>query len=146
MSSSAQCSVSGNIVTISNPFGLTGYYTSGGAALSFIFNTGGTNPTSVKDAGQFIITTSQIVGTDSYPISTSTFDSGTYTPTPSALSAVVSLVSSYTAYASPTTYSLAITPTHSLPVSSYLTITFPPQITLAGIKVPSCTYTINGAS
>ena len=55
-------------------------------------------------------------------------------------------MSSYTAYASPTTYSLAITPTHSLPVSSYLIITFPSQITLAGITVPSCTYTINGGS
>ena len=50
--SPGSCTVSGNVLTITNPFG-TGSYTKNGAALSFIFSVGGTNPAAVKDAGQF---------------------------------------------------------------------------------------------
>ncbi len=44
--SPGSCVVSGNVLTITNAFG-TGSYTKNGAALSFIFSTGGTNPSAV---------------------------------------------------------------------------------------------------
>lgn len=51
--SPGSCSVSNNVLTITNPFGSSGSYTKGGPALSFIFSTGGTNPTAAVDAGSF---------------------------------------------------------------------------------------------
>ena len=62
MSTSATCTVASNIVTITDPFGSSGTYSAGGAALSFIFSTGGTNPSRACDAGNFGVTTSAIVG------------------------------------------------------------------------------------
>ena len=77
MSILAQCSVSGNIVTLTNPFGLTGSYTAGGAALSFIFNTGGTNPNTACNAGVFTVQTFAVVGGVNYQIDSHIFDATT---------------------------------------------------------------------
>ena len=79
-------------------------------------------------------------------IDQSVYASGIFTPTPSILTATVSAVSSYIAYDSPATYTLSITPTKKIPQNSIVTIQFPPEITLIGITVPSCTYTISGTT
>lgn len=55
MSSTAMCSVANNVLTVTNPFGVSGSYTAGGAALSFIFSTGGTNPGKACDPGNYIV-------------------------------------------------------------------------------------------
>lgn len=41
---SATCSISGQTITVDTPFGPSGSYTEGANAFSFIFSTGGTNP------------------------------------------------------------------------------------------------------
>ena len=145
MSTSASCSVSNNLLTITNPFGSSGSYTAGGAALSFIFNTGGTNPSVVKDAGKFVVTVSQVEGGQSYPVDSSTYLKDIFIPEPALLSAVVT-PSSLMAYGSPVTYSMAITPSASIPKSSYITIKFPSQVSLSGINIPSCSFTIGGVT
>ena len=89
ISSSAGCAVdSSNTVTLTNPFSSSSG-AAAGAALSFIFSTGGTNPQSAKDAGSFIATTYYYQGSTNYVIDTATF-TDVYTPTPSVLTAVVS--------------------------------------------------------
>ena len=86
------CTVTSNVLTITNPFG-TGSYTKNGPALSFIFSTGGTNPTAVADAGSFTVSTFAVFGTSTYPIDTTTF-TNVFTPTAFPLSVAVSSVSS----------------------------------------------------
>jgi hypothetical protein len=54
--------------------------------------------------------------------------------------------SSLMAYGSPVTYSMAITPSASIPKSSYITIKFPSQVSLSGINIPSCSFTIGGVT
>jgi hypothetical protein len=142
MSTSAQCSVSNNVLTINNPFGSTGSYSAGDPALSFIFNTGGTNPQVSTDAGQFEVTVGVFVGGIAYPINSSPF-TGKYTPDPAKLTAVVT-PSSLTTYDSPVIYSFAITPSASIAKGSAITIEFPTEISMAGINFPSCSFTING--
>jgi hypothetical protein len=78
-------------LTITNPFG-TGSYTKNGPALSFIFSTGGTNPTAVADAGSFTISTFAVFGTSTYPIDTTSF-TNVFTPTVSPLSVAVLSIS-----------------------------------------------------
>jgi hypothetical protein len=74
MDASAGCSVASNTVTITNPFGPSGSYTKGGAALSFIFSPGGTNPVRACDAGSFDVRTYYVdkvndpTGNTKYPI------------------------------------------------------------------------------
>ena len=62
MSTAAVCSVANNVVTITNPFGAVGTYNAGGPALSFIFSTGGTNPTKACEAGNFEVKTYAVIG------------------------------------------------------------------------------------
>ena len=57
ISSTASCTVTNNVLTITNAFGSSGSYTKNSAALSFIFSTGGTNPSVVADAGSFVVET-----------------------------------------------------------------------------------------
>ena len=101
MSTSATCSVSNNLLTVTNPFGTSGTYTAGGAALSFIFSTGGTNPAKACDAGNFIVRTYATVSGTNYPIDYYEFSSTTdstskftpFIPSVAVLTAAVSISS-----------------------------------------------------
>jgi len=125
MSTSATCSVANNLLTVTNPFGASGSYTAGGAALSFIFSTGGTNPDKACDAGNFIVRTYAIVNSINYPIDYYEFDPAvdsstkftSYKPTAALLAAEVAIsdsdkVSSKTG----TTYTFTITPKSDIPI------------------------------
>ncbi len=63
-----------NELIIDNAFGSAGSYTKGGAALSFIFSPGGTNPVRACDAGSFDVRTFYVdkvndpTGNTKYPI------------------------------------------------------------------------------
>jgi hypothetical protein len=138
-SSSAACSVSSNVVTLTNPFG-TGSFAKGGSAFSFTFSSGGTNPDSVRDAGTFIVETFATIDSADYAIDYSEFDD-VFTPTPALLDATVSLVSSYVAYESPVDYTLTITPNSKIPVGGYVLVEFPAEISLTG-SVTTCTISI----
>lgn len=96
ISTSAGCKVSSNTVTITNAFG-TGSFSKGGAAFSFVFSSGGTNPDSVRDAGTFSVKTYATISSNDYAIDSSDF-TNVFTPTAATLTASVSLVSSYVAY------------------------------------------------
>jgi hypothetical protein len=102
MSSSPEgCTVdSDNNIKITNPFGTSGSasYTAGNPALSFIFSTGGINPPTSGDAGQFTVSTNYFDGINSYPIDSQVYANGIYIATPSVLTATVSS-SSQVAYA-----------------------------------------------
>ena len=91
-SSPGGCTVTSNVLTITNPFG-TESYTKNGPALSFIFSTGGTNPTAVADAGSFKVSTFAVFEASNYPIDTTTF-TNVFTPTSSPLNVAVSSISS----------------------------------------------------
>lgn len=124
MSTSATCSVANNLLTVTNPFG-TGSYTAGGAALSFIFSTGGTNPDKACNAGNFIVKTYATVGAVNYPIDYYEFDSAVdsttkftpFIPTAALLGVDVAIsdsdkVSSKTGV----TYTFTITPKSEIPI------------------------------
>lgn len=66
---------------------------------------GGTNPSAVKDAGTFEVSTYGVSNGVNYAIDDSEF-SNVYTPTPSPLNALVSSVSSYVTGISPSTYTI----------------------------------------
>ena len=136
--------VSGNTLTITNPFG-TGSYTKNGSALSFIFSVGGTNPTSVVDAGTFTVESESLIDTDYYTIDRSSF-SGIYSPLPFVLNADIFLVSSYETYHSPSAYTIEITPNKQIPIGGVITIKFPTQISLLGSGFTSCQITIGSAT
>jgi hypothetical protein len=114
ISTSAPCNVANNLLTVTNPFG-SGSYTAGGAALSFIFSTGGTNPLSARDAGEFTITFYIKIDTSNYAIEGGYYSKGIYIPTPSILTASVSSVTSYIAFFQPSSYTLSITPSKVIP-------------------------------
>lgn len=81
-------------MTLTDPFGSSGSYTKNSPALSFIFSTGGTNPSVVQDAGTFEVETYATVSGTDYAIDDSTF-TNVFTPTAATLTAIVSSVSSY---------------------------------------------------
>lgn len=108
------CSVSGNILTLTNPFGGSGTFAKGGSAFSFKFSSGGTNPDSVRDAGSFIVQTFATISSSDYQIDESTF-TNVFTPTPAVLVATVT-PSSYVAYATGTTYTFSILPVKTIPL------------------------------
>jgi len=72
-------------------------------------NSAGTNPTSVRDAGSFLVQTFAIVGGSDYAIDDTSFTS-VYTPTVKALTATVSSPNSVVAYATGVKYVFSITP------------------------------------
>jgi hypothetical protein len=82
-----------NELVIDNIFGSKGSYARGGAALSFIFSTGGTNPGKACDAGNFIVKTYATVSGTNYLIDYYEFDSSVdpkskfsqFIPTPATL-------------------------------------------------------------
>jgi hypothetical protein len=87
------CSVSSNVLTLTNPFG-SGSFAKGGASFSFTFSSGGTNPDSVLDAGSFTVQTwATISGTD-YAIDEQIF-TNVYTPKAEELTATIKDVSSF---------------------------------------------------
>jgi hypothetical protein len=123
---------------IVNGFG-TGFYEKGGAALSFIFSTGGTNPSRACDAGLFEVSTWAGTGTDPPPIDYYNFNPkvdtvktifSSYIPTPAVLNAALGTPSSTVASAINTVYSFTITPAQQIPQNSIVVITFPATINL----------------
>ncbi len=74
------------MLTITKPFGATGSYTKNGSALSFIFSTGGTNPSTIADAGAFTVSTFALISSTPYQIDTETF-TNVYAATPAVLKA-----------------------------------------------------------
>ena len=131
--SPGSCVVSGNVLTITNPFG-TGSYTKNGSALSFIFSTGGTNPQSSTDAGSFTIQTFAIIISSPYLIDEEV-KTNVYTPDPFLLDAYVISVSSFETYFSPSTYTLGFLPNKVIPKNGLIFVKFPSEITLAGSSV-----------
>jgi hypothetical protein len=118
ISSSAGCAVdSSNTVTLINPFGSSSG-AAAGAALSFIFSTGGTNPSRACDAGSFEVSTFATIGGVDYPIDYRKFSSSDptsvftpYIPTAATLSAKSPTVKpSDQASYKPATYSFVISP------------------------------------
>ena len=71
-------------------------------------NSAGTNPTSVRDAGTFIVRTYATISGSDYAIDDSSFDN-VYTPTVKALTATVTS-NSVVAYATGVKYTFSITP------------------------------------
>jgi hypothetical protein len=103
---------------VTNPFGSSGSYSSGGAALSFIFSTGGTNPGKACQAGNFIVRTFATLSNVDYPIDYYEFDAKVdpttkfvpYVPTAAVLTASVNTPSSTLASAKGVSYTFSITP------------------------------------
>ena len=66
------CTVSSNVVTLTNAFGTTGSFTKGSTApLTFVFSIGGTNPITVADAGTFTVLTAALIGGNPFAIDSS---------------------------------------------------------------------------
>lgn len=62
VAATATCSITGQTITVDNPFGSAGSYTEGGDPFSFIFSTGGTNPLKACSAGSFEVSTFRVIG------------------------------------------------------------------------------------
>ena len=111
--SATECVIASNKLTITNPFGSSGTFSKNGVSFGFTLSTSGTNPISARDAGSFIISTFAGVtdgsATTYYSIDSTTF-TNKFTPTATALTAILSGVSSYVACDSGVTYTFTITP------------------------------------
>lgn len=157
LSLTASCVVTENVIILTNPFIGTQSYdpTVTGASLSFIFNSGGTNPMTACDAGSFHIYTYAIFGGIDYAIDYYMFNAkddimprfSAFFPLQAALTARMLPPSSYVTYHVPTTYTIQITPTLKFPRLSVMTLVFPPTVALMqGLSSISCTAYLPSAT
>jgi len=107
-----------SLLTVTNAFGSGSFQKKSTVALSFIFSTGGTNPSRACDAGSFEVSTFATIGGVDYPIDYRKFSSSDptsvftpYIPTAATLSAKSPTVKpSDQASYKPATYSFVISP------------------------------------
>jgi hypothetical protein len=126
-------------VILTYPFiGSSTYDPQTGDSLSFIFDTGGTNPVVACDAGAFQLSTFAIFGGVDYAIDFYYFYSvddklprfAPFIPISDDLKVLMMAPSSYVTYNAPTTYTLKIFPRLSYPMKSLISLTFPPAVQL----------------
>lgn len=139
-----------------NPFGSSGSFAYNGAALSFIFSTGGTNPPRACDAGDFTVSTFAVVNSQTYPIDYYTFDPAvdtvktvfsSYKPTSALLSVTLPPPTSTVASAINVAYEFLINPSQLIPQNSVIVINFPTEIVLqAKASTTTCSTTISGSA
>jgi hypothetical protein len=147
VASTPTCTISGQTIIVDNPFGTSGSYSAGSPAFSFIFSTGGTNPSSATDAGSFTASTFRLLGTPAQAwLQDQKVFTNRFSADPSTLQAAVSNVSpNYEAYYSPSIYTLSITPFKTIPIGAVLTIEFPPEISIVGFGVSSCVVNLGSS-
>ncbi|CDW77580.1 UNKNOWN [Stylonychia lemnae] len=140
------CEMSSNVLTLTNPFG-SSTFTKGGSAFSFMFSSGGKNPSIIADAGTFIVQTYATILSVDYPIDESSF-TNVFTPTATLLKATLTTISSYVTNAQPSSYTFTITPKSDVASGSQLKFIFPTQIQLtdSGTSVTPITTTISGTT
>ncbi|CDW83721.1 UNKNOWN [Stylonychia lemnae] len=144
--SPSSCQMSSNVLTLTNPFG-TSTFTKGGPAFSFMFSNGGTNPSTVSDAGTFTVQTYATINSIDYPIDETSF-TNVFTPTEKLRKVILTTISSYATNAQPSSYTFQITPQSNVAAGTKLKFIFPLQIQLAnsGISVSPITTTISGTT
>ena len=141
VAASATCAITGQTITVDNPFGSSGSYTEGDPAFSFIFSTGGTNPVKACSAGSFEVSTYRVIDGQSYIIDYKKFtdadpDSvfGRFVPDASTLTASLADISKSESSATDVSYKFSITPKKEIPANSWVRFTLPNTVTVSPTK------------